>query len=135
MRLLINSWCFLSYGPLVCKYILSIVVWWPTKLSNAFVFPDPDLLIIRNFRSIWIVFFLLFYCNDTEISNLRIVLLHLLHSISLVLHTLYLYALYANFFRRKKIYSPVKKMKKYIKDDLEIFYKSSFLWLFICSWE
>ena len=46
-RLSIKNWYFASYGSLAYKQILSISVWSFTSLSNAFVFPDPEPLIIN----------------------------------------------------------------------------------------
>ena len=39
---LIKNWYLSSYGSLAYKYILSISGWLFIKLSNAFVFPDPE---------------------------------------------------------------------------------------------
>ena len=46
-RLLINYWSIASDGYLVYKYILSISGWWSIEFNDAFVFPDPEPLVIN----------------------------------------------------------------------------------------
>ena len=44
--LLIKNWYLASYGSLAYKYILSISGWLFIKFNKAFLFPDPEPLII-----------------------------------------------------------------------------------------
>ena len=45
--LLIKYWCFVSYGSLAYKYILSMSSWFSIKFNNTFLFPDPKPPIIN----------------------------------------------------------------------------------------
>ena len=50
--LLISNWYCVSFGSFAYKMILSISVSWFIRLSNAFVYPDPEHPII-NVLYIW----------------------------------------------------------------------------------